>query len=104
MNQSVFNQIAQIKDKVQFLLEQNEKLRDDDYKLIATFYFYEAGGSEVLKNKSALDFLQEFSQKKYVSSESIRRVRQKIQEENVHLRGVSYKNRKDEEIKFRNNL
>lgn len=104
MNQSVFNQIAQIKDKVQFLLEQNEKLRDDDYKLIATFYFYEAGGSEVLKNKSALDFLQEFSQKKYVSSESIRRVRQKIQEENVHLRGVSYKHRKDEEIKFRNNL
>ena len=104
MNQSVFNQIKQVKDKVKTLLEQNEKLRDDDYKLIATFYFYEAGGSEVLKNKSALDFLKEFSEKKYSSSESIRRVRQKIQEENKHLRGASYKNRQEEEINFRNNI
>jgi hypothetical protein len=44
---------------------------------------------------SAYDFLQLFSRGKFTNSESIRRVRAKIQEENPALRGKNYENRKD---------
>lgn len=101
MNQLIFDQMQKINGKVRALLEQYEELRDDDYKLIATFYYYEAGGSEALKRKSALEFLDEFSKKKYSHSESIRRVRAKIQEENEHLRGKIYRYRQMEGENFK---
>jgi hypothetical protein len=53
---------------------------------------------------SALDFLEMFATGKLTHSESIRRVRQKIQEDNPHLRGKSYKRRKDDENNTKNNI
>ena len=51
---------------------------------------------------TAIDFLNEFSKGKLTSPESIRRARQKIQEDNELLRGFSYKLRKNlsEEVRL----
>jgi hypothetical protein len=92
-----------IKDKVKFLLDTYPHLRDNDFKLIANYYFYEVGHDDI-NTMSALDFLEMFATGKLTHSESIRRVRQKIQEDNPHLRGKSYKRRKDDENNTKNNI
>ena len=45
-------------------------------------------------NISATEFLQNYSEANYTNFESIRRVRQKLQEENPELRGVRWIERK----------
>lgn len=81
-------QFKTIKSKVKHLLEKYPNLRNSDPKLIATIWHYESRGVE---NKMA--FLRFFAEGRYSSPESIRRMRQKIQEENPHLRGDVYKYR-----------
>jgi hypothetical protein len=95
MSKDIFKQMKDIKAKVEHLLIKFPNLKEDDSKLIATFYYYEAGEKEVLSNMSAYDFLQLFSKGRFTNSESIRRVRAKLQEENPALRGKNYENRKD---------
>ena len=79
--------IVKTKDKVEYLLEHNPILRDDDNKLIAKIWWSEN------KNKTAKNFLIGFGNGKYTSPEAIRRARQKLQEHNPHLRGNLYKKR-----------
>lgn len=82
-------------DRVKYLLERYPELRDDDFKLISTFYYNEAGG-EKTKNMSAYDFIINLGNGKYTHSESIRRCRAKLQENNIELRGNNYDKRKEE--------
>ena len=84
-----------IKDKVMVLLEDYPYLRDNDFKLIANFYALEIG-SENLDKMTARDFLKMFSDGRLPHSESIRRDRQKLQEQNISLRGMRYKQRKND--------
>lgn len=91
----MIQQIKNIKEKVKKLLTDVPRLRDSDEKLISTIWYQQIGKDKVL-NFTALEFLTEFYQGKYVSPESIRRCRQKIQEQNPLLRGKSYKKRKNE--------
>lgn len=93
----LIDQMKSIKDKVKYLLDTYPHLRDNDFKLIANYYFYEVGSDE-MNNLSAIDFLELFATGKLTHAESIRRVRQKIQEDNPHLRGKSYKRRKNDEF------
>jgi hypothetical protein len=104
MSNSIFRQITNIKDRVRELLIQHPLLRDDDYKLIATYYFYEGGGKNYFDTATAYDFLKSFSDGNYTSPESIRRVRAKLQEEDSNLRGLSYKRRKDDGDEFRQQI
>ena len=99
-----FNKIKRTKEKVEFLLKLFPHLRDDDYRLISSFYLYESGGRDVLKNISALDFLQEFSKGKFTSPESIRRMRAKVQEENIELRGEKYEERQIKGNEYSKNI
>jgi hypothetical protein len=92
---SVFNQMKNIKDKVAFLLENKESLRDDDSKLIASFFINEIGRDKV-DDMSAMDLLKLIGFGKLTSFESIRRVRAKLQENRPELRGKNYKERQDE--------
>ena len=87
-----------IKNKVRFFLsqERTKHLRDSDEKLIATIYYYEIG-EEAIKNMSAMDFLKMYADGKLPTAESIRRVRQSLQEKNPELRGEIYSQRKSQE-------
>lgn len=79
--------ITKVKDKVEYLLENNSIYRDDDNKLIARIWNSES---------NAIDkrgFLLDFGNKKISSPEAIRRARQKLQEHNPHLRGKLYNKR-----------
>lgn len=88
-----FNELKSIKDRVRSILSKREDSRDSDDLLISSFWYYEC--KLLIKGGlSAQDFLTMYSKGEITSSESIRRVRQKIQEEVVELRGKSYKQRK----------
>jgi predicted aminopeptidase len=80
------------KDRVKDLLLRNPVLRDDDNKLIATFWFHELSnqGFEV-KDRSAFDMLTMMSKGELTNMQSISRARRKIQELNPELRGDTYK-------------
>ena len=84
-----------IKDKVQKLITENPHLRDNDEKLMANIWYQE---SEEKGVESLFDFLRRYSNGEFSNSESIRRIRQKIQETNPELRGSAYKNRTTEKV------
>jgi hypothetical protein len=101
----MINQIASIKDNIKLFLTKYESMRDNDNELIA-FYWYrvmKTNGIDESKYTS-LNFLGDYSKGKYPSAESIRRCRQKIQEQFPQLRGKSYKNRHENEQDFRNQI
>ena len=83
--------LASITAKVKHLLTIKPHLRDSDERLIATIWYHEA---ELLEgDKSAVDLLNHFVDGRLSSTESIRRSRQKIQEDFPNLRGQAYKKR-----------
>jgi len=82
------------------LLTHKDHLRDNDQALIANIWWREL--TTMGKDKAnAFEVLKIFSQGKLSNPESIRRSRQKIQEENPELRGDSYYARHKEEKRFR---
>lgn len=93
----MIHQIKNIKKNIIVLLTEKPHLRDNDNKLIANIWNKETGKEENGAFKSqfltAYDFLLAFSEGNYTSPESIRRCRQKVQEQYPELRGKSYKNR-----------
>ena len=91
-----------IKDNVRDLLVRMPHLRDDDNRLIANYWLIESGGTAHNKQRTAYDFLKVFGTGNLTSAESIRRMRQKLQEEDITLRGAKYKLRHDlaEEIRL----
>jgi hypothetical protein len=78
-----------IKSRVEGFLRKDPRTRDSDNLLIARIWY-----EEVSEELTLTEFLKSFSIGKYTSPESVRRVRQKIQELNPELRGTSYKERK----------
>lgn len=92
----VLNKMSNIKETVKSLLIKYPKLRDNDNKLIANVFMAEAGGLDNLKSISAYDFLKSFADGNFSNFESVRRVRQKLQEDYPELRGESYLKRKKE--------
>lgn len=97
----MIEKIKSLKEIVKNKLLQNESNRDSDSKLIANIWYNQIGGSNIAK-MSAMDLLKIISEDKLSSPESIRRVRQKIQETDPLLRGKSYKVRKvkAEEVRY----
>lgn len=93
---SSLKEMKGVKPRVELLLKENPHLRDDDNKLIANIWYNEV---PQIKNASALDFLNIFASGKLTSPESIRRMRQKLQESNEEYRGTNYKIRhKEKEV------
>ena len=74
---NLFKQMKTAKKRVFYLLDKTPRLRDDDNKLIANYYYNEIG-AENLAKMSATEFLQRFADGKLTSTESIRRVRAKL--------------------------
>lgn len=96
----------QIKDKVEQYLTKYPHLRDDDNKLMASIWEaeYNAKRNKSTKDIPAWDFLFEFSKGSLTSSESVRRCRQKLQEENPHLRGKKWALRHQQGDNMRQNV
>jgi hypothetical protein len=88
-----FQDFKTVKDKVRFLLETNPSLRNNDMKLIATYYFHEIG-KEQIDSMNAYDLLTKMSSSKITNFETIRSLRTQLQRSNEELRGSEYKNRK----------
>ena len=77
----------QLKRKIRTLLETNLETRDNDNLLISLIWESE------LNHNNLATFFEDFKNGKHTSSESIRRARQKLQEQNEELRGVTYNDR-----------
>ncbi len=99
---SVIDQLKDKKQKVEHLLKTKPLTRDDDNLLLATYWYFEI--RESIENLSAVEFLRLLTEGRLTGSETIRRVRQKLQEQNPTLRGKSYKARKKEETEVRNEI
>jgi hypothetical protein len=93
MKSKQFNDLKSIRERVSFLLESNPLLRDNDMRLIATYYF-NVIGKDAINEMSALQLLTDFGFNKLPCFESIKRIRVMIQKENESLRGTQYKVRK----------
>lgn len=79
----------EIKQKVRSILELIPSTRDNDNELIATYWENEL--KHELINMSAETFLKIYATSNILTNaESIRRNRQKIQEQNENLRGNNY--------------
>lgn len=79
-----------LKTLVAAYLHNYPELRDNDYRLIANIWKEEVNYNDM----SAEDFLRAFSKGKLSHPESIRRIRQKLQEKDIYLRGKKYEERK----------
>lgn len=99
----MIEQIKNIKSKVKYLLIKYPHLRDSDNKLIANIWHEQIGKDKAIEF-TAFDFLSSFSNGNLISPESIRRIRQKIQEQNPELRGLSYKKRKIKGEEFKKEI
>jgi hypothetical protein len=88
-------QLKNVKERVTHLLNYRESCKDDDNILIANYWWFEIGKDNI-NQTSAIQLMQLFVDKKLTSPETIRRCRQKLQEEFPELRGKSYKTRKKE--------
>ena len=100
---SLFLQMKNIKGKVEYLLKKNPALRDDDFKLIATYWWHEMG-KEKTQLMTGFDFLDTFSRGTLTSQKSISRVRITLQFENEALRGKAYNARANAEKDMRKNI
>ena len=100
---NLFSQMKTAKNRVEYLLRKTPRLRDDDFKLIATYHFNEIGRENVEK-MGAMQFLSLYADGKLTSSESIRRIRAKIQETTPELRGQNYNKRQQDGEDVKNNI
>jgi hypothetical protein len=99
--QLILDQMRLIKDKVISLLTADAKYREDDNKLIARIWYQE---SLLLNCNTSVDLLTALAKGKLSSAESIRRSRQKVQEEMPELRGRNYKERQEESGQVKKDL
>jgi hypothetical protein len=87
--------IKNVKEVVEHFLKNKPKTRDSDNLLITFIWAKELGDD--LDKMTAIDFLNKFSANELPNFESIRRMRQKLQELNPEYRGATYINRMGEQ-------
>ena len=98
-------EMAKIKDRVKALLVKHPHLRDSDNKLIATIWKMDLLNHGVdSKETTAYYFLNLYAQQALTNAETIRRVRQKLQEENPELRGTVNEARQEQSEEVRKNI
>ena len=97
--------ILKNKDIVLNLLQNHIHLRDNDFKLLANVWhkhFTNLGIDPGMHSASFL--LAMLAEGKLPNSESVRRIRQKLQEEFKDLRGVNYAKRHNQKKKVKEQL
>ena len=85
----LIKEMSLVKDRVKALLRLHLHLRNSDNKLIANIWHQDLLNKRLNPNLiTANDLLSLYANEQLTNSESIRRVRQKIQEENPELKGT----------------
>ena len=93
----LIKEMSLVKDRVKALLEKHPHLRDSDNKLIATIWKFDLLKEGVNDKIETINFfLMWYAKGQLTNAETIRRVRQKIQEENPDLRGTVNALRKEQ--------
>ena len=93
-----------MKDHYEFvkkLLETYPETRDDDMKLYARACWCDKDSIQVPNGMNVYNALFFHELYKLPNYESITRARRKVQQNEEHLRGKRYKNRQNEERKYR---
>lgn len=88
--------LNKVKPQVEYLLMTYPRLRDDDWLLIGTVYHHYYG---IGHEESFLDVMKKHKELGLPSFETIRRTRQKVQEENPALES-SKKKKKERQVAF----
>tara|TARA_B110000908_G_scaffold134006_1_gene158288 strand:+ start:492 stop:803 length:312 start_codon:yes stop_codon:yes gene_type:complete len=79
------------KDEVENLLIKSPHLKDNDNKLICSFWYYEMKVKGITpENFSCMEFMNLIAESKLTNAKTIRRYRAKLQEEKPLLRGRLY--------------
>ena len=97
----MLKQLIKVQDHVKFLLEAYPKLRDNDVRLVATYYYNNIAN---INQMSAIDFLEVMVNGNLPSPDTITRARRKIQEKHPELRGAKYEEKQKLELEFRQNI
>ncbi len=101
----LIREMSLVKDRVKALLVKHPHLRDSDNRLIATIWKYDLINMNLSHYRiSGYDFLVLYSEGKLTNAETIRRVRQKLQEENPELRGTVNDLRKQQAEEVRKDI
>lgn len=90
-----------MKRKIASILMNHSKAMDDDNLLQALVWKGEMANNPSM---SAMDFLRLYAAGSFTSPETIRRTRQRLQEEYPHLRGSKYKVRHDHQETWKKDL
>ncbi len=100
---SFVKKVKNLKPIVKSILEKEKVTRDCDKLLVLKVW---AEQNPLLRHEttSFVSFSFDFIEGKYANFETITRARRQIQEENEHLRGDNYANRKSIEKDTRNNI
>lgn len=87
--------IVKTKDEVIRLLKKYPAYRDNDERLIATFWYCELKRKDFyIENLTAMDLLEIYSKNKVLTAaDCIVRTRAKVQQDNPELRGLTWKAR-----------
>lgn len=97
----MLKQILKVQEQVQILLETYPKLRDNDVRLVASYYYNNISN---INQMSAIDFLQIMVNGNLPSPDTITRARRKLQEKHPELRGVNYVERQKLEKQVRQEI
>ena len=101
----LIREMSLVKYRVKALLVIYPGLRNSDNRLIATMWKYDLLNEGLHpENLTANAFLILYSQQQLTNAETIRRVRQKLQEENPDLRGTVNEARQKEGEEVRKNI
>ena len=92
------NNLKNYKEAVIYWLSKYEHLRDSDTRLLANIWASEVGSR--INQMNAVELLKMMAEGKLPSAETIRRTRQKVQEEMPELRGESYRERQSRGAQF----
>lgn len=98
----LIREMSLIKDRVKALLVVYPHLRDNDNRLIATMWKLDLLNKKLIPDDlNATNFLFLYADNRLTNAETIRRVRQKIQEENPELRGTvnAFRQEQGEEVR-----
>lgn len=85
-------------------LGQYPETRDNDLLLVFKVWMAQMGGLNEVEARVLRQILRAHNNKLISNFETIRRTRQKLQEENPDLRGKKYNNRQDQAEKFRKEI
>jgi hypothetical protein len=97
----MLKQILKVQEQVKILLQTYPKLRDNDVRLVASYYYNNISN---INQMSAIDFLQIMVNGNLPSPDTITRARRKIQEKHPELRGVNYVERQKLEKQVRQEI